>query len=132
MKSINPHTGKEFQKFPNLNPLLLNRRIKSGYKAFDKWRRFPFEGRAFKMRELAKLLEARKQKLGKLITKEMGKVYSESISEIEKCAWVCKYYAENAQDFLNDEVVETDGTTSFITYRPLGLVLALMPCFFCC
>jgi succinate-semialdehyde dehydrogenase/glutarate-semialdehyde dehydrogenase len=127
MKSINPATGKEYNKHPNLDPSHVKRRIKDGQQSFLKWRKFPFEARAFKMRELADMLEFRKHKLAKLITKEMGKLYTESISEIEKCAWVCNYYAENAQSFLTDEKIKTDASQSFITYQPLGLLLAIMP-----
>lgn len=127
MKSINPATEKVYHKYPNLDPSQIKRRIKEGQQSFLKWKKFPFEARAFKFRELADLLENRKHKLAKLITKEMGKLYTESISEVEKCAWVCKYYANNAQSFLSDETIKTDASNSFVTYQPLGILLAIMP-----
>ena len=83
--------------------------------------------RAEKMIGVSKILLAKKSTLAKIMTTEMGKTYKSALSEVEKCAWVCKYYAENAENFLADEPAETGVTKSIITYRPLGVILAVMP-----
>jgi len=79
------------------------------------------------MRKAAILLEERKQVLAETMTREMGKTLNSSIAEVEKCAWVCNYYADHAETFLADETVDTDASKSLIAYRPLGIVLAVMP-----
>ncbi len=127
MKSINPATGKEYLSYKNLKPSMIEGRIEASTRAFEKWRQYPFEGRAFKMRELAGLLEERKEDIAALITGEMGKLIRESRSEVEKCAWVCRYYADHAQGFLEDEAISSDASKSFVTYQPLGVILGVMP-----
>ena len=79
------------------------------------------------MLEAANTLRRKKEQYGKLITEEMGKPLAEAIAEVEKCAWVCDYYAQYAEQFLKDEPVQTDASHSFVSYRPLGVVLAVMP-----
>ena len=79
------------------------------------------------MRRCAELLRERKGKLGLLMTEEMGKLVREAEGEVEKCAWVCEYYADNAEGFLQNESIETEMSRSFITYQPIGVVLAVMP-----
>ncbi len=75
----------------------------------------------------ANVLREQSEELSKLMTEEMGKPIAQSRAEIEKCTWVCEYYAENAEKFLSDELIETDATKSFVSYQPLGVVLAVMP-----
>jgi succinate-semialdehyde dehydrogenase/glutarate-semialdehyde dehydrogenase len=79
------------------------------------------------MNRAAEILESEKETLAKLMTTEMGKTYRSAIDEAVKCAWVCRYYAENAERFLADEVVETPASRSFIRYQPMGVVLVIMP-----
>jgi succinate-semialdehyde dehydrogenase/glutarate-semialdehyde dehydrogenase len=79
------------------------------------------------MRDLAELLKQKKEKLGALMTQEMGKPIKQSIAEAEKCAWVCEYYADNAERFLSKKEISTDSKKSFISFQPIGLVLAIMP-----
>jgi succinate-semialdehyde dehydrogenase/glutarate-semialdehyde dehydrogenase len=79
------------------------------------------------MKNLAKLLKQRKEELGVLMTQEMGKPINQSIAEAEKCAWVCEYYADNAGQFLSKKEISTDSKKSFISFQPIGLVLAIMP-----
>src|SRR5437899_8935873 len=75
----------------------------------------------------AAIMEAEKETVGKMVTTEMGKTFRSAVDEAAKCAWVCRYYAENAERFLADEVVETTASRSYIRYQPLGAVLAVMP-----
>ena len=79
------------------------------------------------MRHLAELLKQKKELLGLLMTKEMGKPIKQSIAEAEKCAWVCEYYADNAEKFLSQKEIPTGSTKSFISFQPIGIVLAIMP-----
>jgi succinate-semialdehyde dehydrogenase/glutarate-semialdehyde dehydrogenase len=79
------------------------------------------------MSDLAELLKQKKEKLGALMTQEMGKPIKQSIAEAEKCAWVCEYYADNAERFLSKKEISTDSKKSFISFQPIGLVLAIMP-----
>ena len=79
------------------------------------------------MKSAAVILKKNKQKFAEMMTLEMGKPILQSIAEVEKCAWVCEYYSENAESFLKEVNVKTDASESFVTYNPLGIVLAVMP-----
>ena len=79
------------------------------------------------MLSVARVLRDNKEEYAQLMTREMGKVYPQGIAEVEKCAWGCEYYAEHAQGFLESEEVPTEAEHSFVTYKPLGVVLAVMP-----
>jgi len=83
--------------------------------------------RSLLMSGLANILEKKKEKLGRLITVEMGKLIGESYAEIEKCAWLCKYYAENAQEMLKPEILPSDGSESYVRFDPIGVIYAIMP-----
>lgn len=91
------------------------------------WRALGFEQRAVLMRRAGEVLKQRQEELARLIAREMGKPVKAARGEIEKCAWVCEYYAQHAAAFLQDEDVETDAEHSFISYQPLGVILAVMP-----
>ena len=91
------------------------------------WRERGFAERAVPMKRLAALLRERKQRYAALMTLEMGKPITEALAEIDKCAWNCEFYAENAERFLGDEPVATNARRSLIAYEPLGVVLAVMP-----
>ncbi|HAH51808.1 MAG TPA: succinate-semialdehyde dehydrogenase, partial [Balneola sp.] len=95
--------------------------------AQKQWKDKSFTNRSVNLNKIAKSLKENKQELGELMSTEMGKPLSQSIGEIEKCAWVCEYYAENAEDFLSDDSVETDASKSYVTFNPLGTVLSIMP-----
>ena len=73
------------------------------------------------------MLEAEKESIARIMTQEMGKTFRSAVSEAEKCAWACRYYAENAERFLADEVVETSASRSYVSYEPMGVILAVMP-----
>lgn len=125
--SVNPTTGEHLKTFEPLNDAQLEDKVALAARAFEAWRRTSFEERAERMQRAADLLEREKQRWGALMTIEMGKPIAAAIAEAEKCAWVCRFYAENAADFLADEPAQTDASYSFVRYQPLGPILAVMP-----
>jgi len=127
IESINPSTGALLRRFEPLPAGELARRVVAASETFRKWRETPFAERSALMKRAGELLESEKARHGELMTLEMGKPIGAAVAEAEKCAWVCRYYAENAEQFLADEKVETDASQSFVRYQPLGTVLAVMP-----
>lgn len=127
MKAINPATGETVADYPTLTTDEVHKAIERADKAFHQWRRSSFAGRAGHMRTVADLLRKRAPEFAELMAKEMGKPFKDGKAEVEKCAWVCEYYAENAERFLAEEPIATDAGESFVTYQPLGVVLAVMP-----
>ncbi|RMF28886.1 MAG: NAD-dependent succinate-semialdehyde dehydrogenase [Bacteroidetes bacterium] len=127
LKSINPATGELLNSYPVHSPEEVSARLAQAESAWKSWRRLSFEERARPMLRLAELLRERRQELGRTITLEMGKPIREAVAEVEKCAWVCEHYAEHAAAFLQDEPAATDASESFVTFQPLGPVLAVMP-----
>jgi len=125
--TINPFNGETLCTFEPLTPEQLDHKINLSATAFTHYRKMAFSERAKRMFCLGDILERDKEKLGRLITTEMGRPLTPAIGEIEKCAYVCKYYAENAQHYLKDEIVQTNASKSFVRYLPLGPVLAIMP-----
>ncbi|WP_234572754.1 NAD-dependent succinate-semialdehyde dehydrogenase [Rhodohalobacter sp. 614A] len=126
-ETINPATGEKIKTFDELSDADINKAIEKADSAFQSWKKTSFSERAELLKKVGELLRDRKEELGKLMTLEMGKPIKEGISEAEKCAWVCDFYAENAENFLSEEPVESDASESFLAYNPLGVVLAVMP-----
>jgi succinate-semialdehyde dehydrogenase/glutarate-semialdehyde dehydrogenase len=125
--SINPATGEKLKEFSPHDDAEIEKRLKRAVVAFEKHRREPFPKRAELMMAVASLLEQEKQELARTITLEMGKLFRDSVAEIEKCALGCRYYAENAERFLEDEAAQTKARRSYLHYEPMGTVLAIMP-----
>ena len=125
--SINPANNKKINSYEEISKDSINQIIDSSFNTFLEWRNKSFSYRAKKMRHLAELLKQKKEQLGFLMTKEMGKPIKQSIAEAEKCAWVCEYYADNAEKFLSQKEIPTGSTKSFISFQPIGIVLAIMP-----
>ena len=125
--SINPANNKKINSYEEISKDSINQIIDSSFNTFLEWRNKSFSYRAKKMRHLAELLKQKKDLLGLLMTKEMGKPIKQSIAEAEKCAWVCEYYADNAEKFLSHKEIPTGSTKSFISFQPIGIVLAIMP-----
>jgi succinate-semialdehyde dehydrogenase / glutarate-semialdehyde dehydrogenase len=125
--SINPATGAVLKHFEPATPEEVERKLEAASATFRSWRETPFSERASRMRRAAEVLESHKARWGELMTLEMGKPIGAAVAEAEKCAWVCRYYAENAEAFLADEPAESDGSSAFVRYQPLGPVLAIMP-----
>jgi succinate-semialdehyde dehydrogenase/glutarate-semialdehyde dehydrogenase len=127
MEVINPATGEPVKTYDTLTKEELGPAIRASHEAFLSWRNISFAERAQLMRKAAKVLREDADKYAKLMAVEMGKPVRDGRAEANKCAWVCDYYAENAQIFLKPERVQTDATRSFVSYQPLGVVLAVMP-----
>ena len=127
MKSINPATGVMIEEYSEHTAEEASRIIDRVHNAWLLWKETSFDERAVKMKNAAAILRARKEEFGRLMTGEMGKLLRESTAEVEKCAWVCDYYADHAAHYLQDEVVVSDAGRSLLVYQPLGIVLAVMP-----
>lgn len=127
IKSNNPYTQEELYNIEELNEKEINQSIEDADQVFKSWKKTKFSERQKLMLNLAEVLKSDKKELASIMTKEMGKPISQAIAEIEKCAWVCEYYAENAENQLADKVIETDAQKSYVSYKPIGVVLAVMP-----
>jgi succinate-semialdehyde dehydrogenase/glutarate-semialdehyde dehydrogenase len=125
--SVNPATGTEIERYAAHAPDEVETRLGRATAACKENRERSFEERARRLERAADLLEDRADEYGALMTREMGKPIEQARGEAEKCAWVCRYYAEHGADFLADEPVETDAQKSYVAYEPLGPVLAVMP-----
>jgi succinate-semialdehyde dehydrogenase / glutarate-semialdehyde dehydrogenase len=125
--TINPTTGEALKKFDELSTDQLETKLELAANTFRTYRHTPFADRARMMTRAAEILEKEKHEFGRLMTIEMGKPLKAAISEAEKCALVCRYYAENAERQLADQVVETNAKRSYVRFQPLGPVLAVMP-----
>ena len=125
--TINPTTGEALKTFTELSAQQIEDKLQLAAATFQTYRLTSFAARAERMVRAADILENDKQELGRLMTIEMGKPLKAAISEAEKCAWVCRYYAENAQQHLADKTVETNAKQSYVRFQPLGPVLAVMP-----
>jgi succinate-semialdehyde dehydrogenase/glutarate-semialdehyde dehydrogenase len=127
MKSINPATGQVLREYPEPDQAELMHILGASQKAFPAWKQTGFVQRAEHMQRAAHLLRERSAEYARLMAEEMGKPVRAGKSEAEKCAWVCEYYAKHAASFLQDEVISTDASRSFVTFQPLGTILAVMP-----
>lgn len=125
--TIDPATGETVRVYTELGPGEVARIVENAARAFHSWRRTSFDERAALMRQAASRLRAGAGEYGRLMAEEMGKPVRDGRAEAEKCAWVCDYYAENAERFLRAESVKTDAQESFVTFQPLGVILAVMP-----
>jgi succinate-semialdehyde dehydrogenase / glutarate-semialdehyde dehydrogenase len=125
--TINPATGETLHIFQPLSESEIEKRLQLAVATFRAERKTSFAERAKRMTKAADILDTGKEKFGKLMTLEMGKPYKAAVAEAAKCATACRYYAENAERFLADEVVETGAKKSFIRYLPIGPILAVMP-----
>ncbi len=125
--TINPTTGETVKTFEELTAAQIESKLQLAAGTFETHRRTPFADRARSMTRAAAILESEKQEFGKLMTLEMGKPLQAAVSEAEKCAWVCRYYAENAERHLADQIVETNAKRSYVKFQPMGPVLAVMP-----
>ncbi len=125
--SINPYTGTEIASYKTHTATEIKEILKKADAQFYEWRETPFSERKRLLRAAAKELRDNTETYAQTITEEMGKPITQSIAEVEKCAWVCDYYAEHAETHLEDEIIETDAHKSYVRYEPLGVVLAVMP-----
>lgn len=126
-QSHNPATGELLEQFPSLNSEQVEHALATAADAVPIWSNTPIKSRCKRVERLAEILRVRKDELARLITLEMGKLFSEAQAEIEKCAVGCDYYAKHGEPQLADELIESDASRSLVTYQPLGTILAVMP-----
>lgn len=125
--SINPVNGQVIQSYRQHNSEEINHIIQGTHLAWEKWRESSWSLRTELLQTVATNLRRKKEELAVLMALEMGKPIQGGRAEIEKCADVCEYYAKNAEQFLKDEPVHTDASKSYVSFQPLGIVLAIMP-----
>jgi succinate-semialdehyde dehydrogenase/glutarate-semialdehyde dehydrogenase len=125
--TVNPATEEVLAEYAEMSASQIEDILRDTDAAFNAWRRVGLSDRAELLRALAAKLREREAEYADLISREMGKPLAEGASEVQKCAVVCEYYAENAAEFLADVVIESEASRSFVTYQPLGVVLAIMP-----
>jgi succinate-semialdehyde dehydrogenase / glutarate-semialdehyde dehydrogenase len=125
--TVNPATGETLKEFAPLTAREIETKLALAARAFAAHRRTAFPERAAAMLRAAGILEARKEEFARLMTTEMGKPVRAAREEVAKCAWVCRYYAETAEKFLADEEVESNASRSYVSFQPMGAVLAVMP-----
>jgi succinate-semialdehyde dehydrogenase/glutarate-semialdehyde dehydrogenase len=126
-KSVNPYNNQQVGKFIALTAIELDEKLDKSQKAFTTWRKTPIADRCQLIKKAGQILRDNVEEYAKMITLEMGKPISESRIEVNKCAWVCDYYAENGETFLADEIIATDAAQSFVKHDPIGAILAVMP-----
>ncbi len=127
IQSINPANLQLIKTYHSMLPSEVNNIVDLTNSAFEEWKFTSFSLRSKLIMNAAAVLKTKREEYSKLMTIEMGKPIAQSRAEVDKCAWVCEYYAENAEKFLSDELIVTDASKSFVTFQPSGIVLAVMP-----
>lgn len=125
--SRNPVNGKPLKTYRGHSPKQVEQKIAQTHKAWLNWKNTSHEERSKLLINMAGVLQTRKSEFAVLMAQEMGKPINQGVAEIEKCASVCEYYAANAESFLKDQLIETDASKSFVSFQPIGVVLAIMP-----
>jgi len=123
----NPYTLKDLETYSKQSKKEVLKALENSDTTFNEWKLKSIKHRTKRIDNLAEILDNNKQDLAELMTDEMGKPISESVAEIEKCITLCEFYSKNAESFLSDEIIKTDAHESFISYDPIGTVLAVMP-----
>lgn len=127
LTSINPANNRIIKTYNEMSYEESKKIISSADDSFNLWKETSFKLRSELMKKAANVLRENSEEYSILMTREMGKPIVQSRAEIEKCAWVCDYYADNAENFLSDEIIKTEAAKSFVSYQPLGVILAIMP-----
>jgi succinate-semialdehyde dehydrogenase / glutarate-semialdehyde dehydrogenase len=127
LTSINPANNKLIKNYNEMSGEESSEIISLADESFNNWTEITFSHRSELMKNAAKVLRKNSEEYSILMTTEMGKPILQSRAEVEKCALVCDYYANNAEKFLPDEIIKTEATKSFVSYQPLGVILAVMP-----
>src|SRR5678815_2646495 len=125
--SVNPATGATIRAYNEMSPAEAAAAVEAAHRGWTSWRDRSFAERGRVLRRTAELLRSRKDELAELMAEEMGKPVRQGVSEAEKCAWVCEYYADNAEAQLAPDIVPTEATSTYVAFEPLGVVLAVMP-----
>jgi len=127
LKSINPFSGEVTAEFDTLPDESCREAVLKGKEAFEKWRKLSVSDRVKPVAGLASIFRQKKREYARIITAEMGKPIRDAVSEIEKCALLCDYYHQNAEEFLKSELIETEAAKSYVVFDPLGVILGIMP-----
>ncbi len=127
LTSINPANNKEIKSYNEMQSEEISQIISQADEAFNSWKETSFIHRTKLMHNAASVLRNNSEEYSMLMTTEMGKPIVQSRAEVEKSAWVCDYYADNAENILRDEIIKTEASKSFVSYKPLGVILAVMP-----
>jgi acyl-CoA reductase-like NAD-dependent aldehyde dehydrogenase len=127
IETVNPANGKVLARYDNDSAEHVSAKVKKAREAFPAWKKLDIGERAEYMRRLGRVMRKNREEYGRTITEEMGKPVRQSLAEIEKCAWVCDYYAEHAEAFLRDQIVPTEFRKSFVSFEPLGVIASIMP-----
>ncbi|MGC9326650.1 MAG: NAD-dependent succinate-semialdehyde dehydrogenase [Candidatus Hinthialibacter sp.] len=127
LEVINPATGEKIAAYEEMQEDAIETALQRSQQAFIEWRKTPFAHRKELMHHAAQILEDRAGDFAQLMTREMGKPIRDGRAEAKKCAWVCSYYANNAEKFLQPEIIDTDAAKSFVAFQPIGIVFAIMP-----
>jgi len=127
IETINPNTNKLVKSFEKTSDEKIKSIILNSEKAYQQWKQTTFQLRSKLLFKTADVLRNNKNKYAEIMTLEMGKPISQAFAEVEKCAWVCEYYADNAEKILQKEFIKTDASESFVQFDPIGIVLAVMP-----
>src|SRR5437764_788845 len=125
--SINPATGAKLRSYEETAPKAVDGLLEAADEAFRRWRILSFSERATPMRRAARILRERARDYARLMTEEMGKPIKDGIAETQKCAQCCEYFAEHAERLLVREISDIEAERSFVTFQPLGVILAIMP-----
>lgn len=127
IQTINPATGELIREFDTMTEGEIKFIINNVQRAFNDWKDVSYSNRSKLMFKAAKVLRDKKEKYGEILTLEMGKPFLQAVAEVEKCAWVCEYYADNTEKILAKEIIKTDASESYVRFEPFGIVLAVMP-----
>src|SRR5512137_1521819 len=127
MRSVNPYTEEVMHEFPVMSPAEVAAIVAKARAAFGRWRETPVSQRTALLNKLAAVLRQEKRNYATLITQEMGKPIKDAMAEVEKCAVCAEYYAANAERMLAPEMVQTEAKKSYVTFEPLGVILAVEP-----
>ncbi len=125
--TINPYNGEVLKTFTPLNSEQIETKLTLAQLSYQKYRQTTFQQRSQWLNKAADILEKDASKWAEIITLEMGKTFKSAIAEVQKCALGCRFYADNAEKFLIDQIVESDASKSYLIYQPLGIILAVMP-----
>ena len=127
LKSVNPYDPSRIVNYPQVSDMNLLVKLGRANTSFQNYRTTSFKERSTRMNRVASILMERRREFAELITREMGKPIREAEAEVKKCAWVCEFYASNAEAYLESRMVKTEAEESRIDFQPLGPILAIMP-----
>jgi len=127
LKSVNPATGEIIGTYEEMSNAAINDILHRTHLNFLAWRKVPLDKKRELMLKAAVVLRNRRDEIARMMTLEMGKLFLQSKAEVDKCAWVCEHYAENTEEYIKDEIIKTDASRSYVSFQPLGVVLAVMP-----